>query len=99
MNLENNSISVLKNKMFYNLNQTNSIKLSFNKIELIESDAFNGLLSLEISSQSLTCIKSQQVNGLFGLKELILMQNNINQIETNSFIGLRWWKIRVSHSK
>jgi Leucine-rich repeat (LRR) protein len=47
LNLESNSIEIMKENTFYNLNQLKELNLNNNTIKTIENNAFNGLFNLE----------------------------------------------------
>uniref|UniRef100_A0A4W5QKJ7 Leucine rich repeat containing 4B n=1 Tax=Hucho hucho TaxID=62062 RepID=A0A4W5QKJ7_9TELE len=88
LNLQENSIEVIKSDTFKHLRHLEILQLSKNKISQIEVGAFNGLPNLntlELFDNRLTLVPSQAFEYLSKLRELWLRNNPIETLPGYAF--------------
>ncbi|KAL0993312.1 hypothetical protein UPYG_G00105960 [Umbra pygmaea] len=88
LNLQENSIEVIKSDTFKHLRHLEILQLSKNRISQIEVGAFNGLPNLntlELFDNRLTLVPSQAFEYLSKLRELWLRNNPIETLPSNAF--------------
>ncbi|XP_024001180.1 leucine-rich repeat-containing protein 4B-like [Salvelinus sp. IW2-2015] len=88
LNLQENSIEVIKSDTFKHLRHLDILQLSKNKISQIEVGAFNGLPNLntlELFDNRLTLVPSQALEYLSKLRELWLRNNPIETLPGYAF--------------
>ncbi|XP_062381694.1 leucine-rich repeat-containing protein 4B-like [Sardina pilchardus] len=88
LNLQENTIKIIKSDTFRHLRHLEILQLSKNHIQQIEVGAFNGLpalTTLELFDNRLTVVPSGAFEYLSKLRELWLRNNPIETINSNAF--------------
>ena len=86
--ISSNAITEIEAQIFSNLSVCSYLRLSFNKISVIETGAFSGLeklLYLYLDNNAITDIKANTFVGVESLSTLELGNNGINIIEAGAF--------------
>ena len=91
LDLGQNQISTLSNKVFSGLTNLRELKLVANQISTLPKEAFSGLSKLEtlsLAANQITTIPKEVFSGLSNLKELKLQNNRLTELPKEAFSGL-----------
>ena len=91
LNLARNDIVKVPARAFSNLANLQSLNLCYNKIQTVESLAFEGLESItniDLSRNNIATIPARAFSNLANLQSLDLGYNKIQTIEPLAFVGL-----------